>query len=415
MSRVHPIDGRQSAMKTKERESKEWSSLYEKRRRERLADEEELFAPNETVEEKWAKQFLALRIVIRLRKKIRTRRYAGRKTLENLKPPSKPMEWDNGRFRERSRVCEECFEPALTGIVACRGCNLVFHKNCLSEEDAEEFDFCGAFLCLMCQKVESDEENLYQTEKARLIQERRERLCAKLIVRRARCFLQRKRYRKSRLSTVIIQSVLRQIVVKKRMLKFKQAMIRPFRVKIEGICNFKNPLVFDLLHFPEIMVITSVVDSISAEQIYRYDGQKFPTRLSEDGTIRFKHSHLIGYFHGNTNLVFTILLLSGYVKNWIAIGQTILQVKGSGIHITGGEFREMASHNLQFIPIETKDAPTHFSTSMQAENITPSLASTSSQSQMTSSSMMGERRVSIGDLIFQLGWILIHRFFVFDK
>lgn len=137
-----------------------------------------------------------------------------KKTLENLKPPSRLNEWEY--HMNSSSICDICFKQAITDIKFCKYCDSVCHIHCVDAPEHAPGE-CGFdsdesgeyFTCSECIDTERTDAERFEAVRDRLREERFFQFYRNLIGKTILSFWIKRKYVKKRQSAIKIQTFYR--------------------------------------------------------------------------------------------------------------------------------------------------------------------------------------------------------------
>lgn len=186
--------------------------------------------------------------------------------------PPKHHDWEPWHGQSQMLCCL-CLQPALSASIPCRKCNQIVHVLCLRKQMTsrkEKKKPNEEFICADC-KEQLDEDIPYFHRKIKEIKRNRlEMMCASIIIRGAKRYLEKKRRRKIKHSIKVLQGFFSSIILNKRF----RAYLR--RKPVVAIMKFHNtPVSISSSTLPVIpnssfYYFITVYDNIKNAQIYRF-------------------------------------------------------------------------------------------------------------------------------------------------
>ena len=336
--------------------SKKWSKVFAESVKTRAPIEEKKEVHRgENMTVYFAKSAVAKKIHELAKVKLYQRSFSCKRTIENLKPPSELVHYDEGW--KVSTLCDVCMKPALNDSIICNYCDIIVHigcheispeesafgaaptpslqtlktpkvlspklltpkgvaspKNFLSTPKAAEKKTKGRVLtCKNCLETQKLEGELHERDYERVVEERRLKLFAKYLSKIVYTFITRRNYIRQKKGVTKIQSVLRGYMMRKRFLLQRRRNPRVLHMQ---------PLMVPKLD-PRSLLIFTVFDNVKNLQLFRLDRQY--ERLSEEGFI-------IPGMPTNVNFVLTLVGLEA--QHHMIIGQATFSLRDVNPYIS---------------------------------------------------------------------------------
>lgn len=179
-----------------------------------------------------------------------------RHNLENLEPPADPLPWNSCWGSQV--LCDICSLPGITDCTICQKCNTISHNQCIVDAGGTVADY-NCPNCLESIRMETD---YYENMRRHLQRERKIERDARKISKRLVVVVQRKRLAKKRSSIVLLQSVVRCYLARKKYLKWLRPQMKLVTIK--------------LTHLPAAaiengVVVLTVYDTYKNSQQFRLD------------------------------------------------------------------------------------------------------------------------------------------------
>lgn len=179
-----------------------------------------------------------------------------RHNLENIVPPSDPIPW---RKSWGSQIlCDICDKPSITDCTVCKKCNSIAHNQCIIKSGL----FVQNYECPECVDSIQSEIDHYEKLLIHLKNERRIERDAFKISKRLVILVEKKRLARKRRSVILLQSVVRRYLARKKYIRWLRAQLRLVSVR--------------LTHLPKGMIENGVVvltvhDTMQNTQSFRLD------------------------------------------------------------------------------------------------------------------------------------------------
>ena len=139
----------------------------------------------------------------------------------------------------------------------------------LSVKNKESDDFTLELRCAECAEHAKAEVDYYNRERHKLIKDREHLLLARKIAKRMITYTIRQRFKRQRAVTILIQSLIRKHMIRKKFGQWRRNQIRVVSI--------------DLMQAPKVdngLIVWTIVDTFKNVQLFRLDKQ---LNKSEDG------------------------------------------------------------------------------------------------------------------------------------
>jgi hypothetical protein len=205
-----------------------------------------------------------------------------RHNLENLLPPSDPLPWKKSWGSQI--LCDICAKPSITDCTVCRKCNSIAHNQCIVDSGL----YVQNYECPECSEMIMSENDHYEKLLVHLKHERQIQRDAHRISKRLIIIVEKKRLAKKRRSVILLQSIVRRYLVRKRYVRWLRSQMRLVTIR--------------LTHLPlniveNTVVVLTVHDTLKNSQAFRLDAT---------AAEALKQGFLIPGMGGNLALLLTL-------------------------------------------------------------------------------------------------------------
>lgn len=205
-----------------------------------------------------------------------------RHNLENLAPPADPMPWNTCWGSQI--LCDICSLPGITACTICRKCNTISHNQCIMDAGGDVADYtCPNCIESIRLETEYYENMLHHLERERKVERDARKISKRLVV-----VVERKRLTKKRNSVILLQSVVRCFLARKKYLKWLRSQMKLVTVK--------------LTHIPAAVIENGVV-VLTVYDTYK-NSQQF--RLDATADEALKQGFLIPGCGANLSVILTL-------------------------------------------------------------------------------------------------------------
>lgn len=205
-----------------------------------------------------------------------------RHNLENLEPPADPIPWNSCWGSQI--LCDICSRPGITDCTICRKCNTISHNQCIVDARGNVSDY----ICPNCVESIRSEKDYYTNMLKHLERERKIERDARKISKRLVVVVERRRLTKKRNSVILLQSVVRCYLARKKYLKWLRSQMKLVTVK--------------LTHIPAAVIENGVV-VLTVYDTYK-NAQQF--RLDATAEEAIKQGFLIPGCGSNLSILLTL-------------------------------------------------------------------------------------------------------------
>ncbi len=319
---------------------------------------------------KWTTALATKRVArwIRMKQAERMKLKPEPRTLARLRPPSDLREW-KGR---RSYLCNRCSKPCPAVDVGCTHCNVVLHRDCLTEEELVEFkaamkeaylrahspkkpkkpgqketpDNAYKYVCDFCVEDVRIDSEWYKSERGRLWDLENKQHNAILIGRVLRGFLSRFRYKRYHRAVVQFQAMLRRYLDRRKFKQYRRSLKRPMIVNVLGCHDM--PVANKDHASADPYVVVTVHDGFHKDQALRFDTSVCYKTLDCEWEPQ---EFLVPGVNGNAVLVFTVVDKEELRDQFL--GQCDMPLSRGDLWSRGGTF-EVDLGDLRYIIKDNK-------------------------------------------------------------
>ena len=252
---------------------RKWSQVY----CEKIAENREQHTAlekykNETVLKLWSRTVISKRYAVKLHQKRRSiASHTREPKLKGLTFEPWMPHWGT------QNLCCVCERPCFNDCVVCKCCNSIAHGNCAEinktsngeghrrhsfdpYKDNDKVDY-NEFICGECRDLQSEEKYRYVQQLYTIKEGRAKEVQGKFIAKRLLAYIFRIRFKRQRRFAVLIQSVTRGYLCRKRFQSCRKSQMRVVVVSIR-----------DLPELPDgAGIVLTVVDTMKHTQLFRLD------------------------------------------------------------------------------------------------------------------------------------------------
>jgi hypothetical protein len=261
---------------------KKWSQIYvenaeDQRDSFRAKELSQAAQRNENMNSIMARNFVSKNLGRIVRKKLKTRTFSVRTTMQNIEGPEEnEYEWDPSLPSQT--CCDVCVQPCVNDTLTCQSCSVTYHRNCFNgmfpgkKKKYKRIITMDEqpFMCFTCKKGNQDDVAHYQQTITDLKRTRHVQKSHRIVLEFVLAYLVRTRFLKIKRIIVKFQAYIRCKFQRRRFNKVRRDS--PYVVKVD-IKSIPSLFKFDAVHdsFQAARIIVTCVDTMRGTQFLRFE------------------------------------------------------------------------------------------------------------------------------------------------